>query len=91
MHDRDVRPLAARTHPEVTHWADLLPWIESVCLAFGGYFILKIDGERAASWYTAVVNTPHPSDIVLRHDGETAEAVVTKLAADLETALASLA
>lgn len=80
-------PRPEKLRPQITHWVELLPWIESVCVAYGGYFVLKIDGERKSDVYTAALNTPPPSDIILRRNGSSPEDAVTRVAADLEVAL----
>jgi len=56
------------TLPKAGAWMDLLPLIERVCEAKGGYFIFKIDGARPSGRYTFTVNLPYPADVVLRKD-----------------------
>lgn len=58
--------------PEMA-WTDLFQIVEKICLAKGGYFIFKIDGERETNRYTFAINIPRPLDIIIRRDCEDLE------------------
>lgn len=59
--------------PDGWLWTDLFPLIEKIVTAKGGYFIFKIDGERASNKYTFSVNMPFPVDVIIRKDTDDCE------------------
>lgn len=49
-------------------WPDLLPLLEKVVRSKGGYFVIKVDGERTSNRISFALNIPFPTDVVLRKD-----------------------
>lgn len=62
---------------------ELMVLMKRICKSKGGYFLVKVDGERSGDEFTLCLNTPFPLDFVRRVDTDDMQDGVTHMLREL--------